>query len=298
MYRTWIILVHTLKETLVQPIYALLLLVGAAVLGVYSALPFFTLGEDILMYKAVGLDIVLLIVLLVGLFAASRSIFEEIEDRTMLTLMSKPVARWEVLLGKYLGLLLAAGAGVVVLGAILAACIWSRVPSDFGLPADPIDDTVAERLAGLRAMHLAGLWPQLVLSWFQVGVLIAVSVAISTRFSLVVNVPATILIYIGGNLTRFVDVAAEGRGIAAQVAAWIINTILPFLGVFDLTRYTVYAPVKVPFEGFNEDPLAVTQAGLWQYVAVAAAYFIAYTTFALGVGYLSLRRRELGGNEG
>ena len=40
---------------------------------------------------------VLLLVLISTLFATSKSIFEEIEDRTMLTLMSKPVKKWEVL---------------------------------------------------------------------------------------------------------------------------------------------------------------------------------------------------------
>ena len=52
-------------------------------------------------------------------------------------------------------------------------------------------------------MHLAGLIPSLLLVWMQVSVLAAIGVALSTRFSLVVNLPAIILIYIAGNLTRF-----------------------------------------------------------------------------------------------
>jgi ABC-type Na+ efflux pump permease subunit len=298
MYRTWIILSHTLRETLVQPIFGVLLALGATVLGLYSILPFFTLGEDVLMFKAVGLDVTLVIALLMGLFAASRSIYEEIEDRTMLTLMSKPVSRWQVLVGKYLGLLGASAIAVAVLGAVLGACIWMRIPADYNLAPDPIDDIAASRLEGLRKMHLAGLWPQLVLLWMQVGTLIAISVAISTRFSLVVNVPATILIYLGGNLTRFVDVAAEGKGWLTQAGAQIINTVLPFLAIFDLTRYTIFSPVRIEGTESAEDPLAVLMSNLWVYVAVAALYFVAYVTFTLTLGHLSLRRRELGGNEG
>jgi hypothetical protein len=37
----------------------------------------------------------------------------------------------------------------------------------------------------------------------QVSVLAAIGVALSTRFSLVVNLPAVILLYIAGNLARF-----------------------------------------------------------------------------------------------
>src|SRR5215203_1106335 len=105
MYRTFVISRHTFKEAAVQPIYSLLLALGAAILLIFGQLPFFTLGEDTVMFKAVGLDIILLLVLIATLFATSKSIFEEIEDRTMLTLMSKPVRRWEVLVGKYLGII-------------------------------------------------------------------------------------------------------------------------------------------------------------------------------------------------
>jgi len=81
---------------------------------VFGLLPFFTLGEDTVMYKSVALDVVLLFVLIITLFATSKSIFDEIEDRTMLTLMSKPVRKWEVLVGKYLGIILSALLAVTI----------------------------------------------------------------------------------------------------------------------------------------------------------------------------------------
>ena len=80
MYRIWVILRHTFLDCLVQPIFGLMLLVGVVILGLFYWLPFFTLGEDTLMFKSVGLDIVTLLVLVVTLFATSRSIFEEIEE--------------------------------------------------------------------------------------------------------------------------------------------------------------------------------------------------------------------------
>src|SRR3954462_13200387 len=130
MYRTFVILRHTFLEAVAQPIYSLLLLFGAGILLVFSLLPFFTLGEDVYMFKAVGLDVILLLVLIATLFATSKSIYEEIEDRTMLTLMSKPVSKWEVLVGKYLGIFLSAAMAVAILGGILVLCTWFRVPGD------------------------------------------------------------------------------------------------------------------------------------------------------------------------
>src|SRR5881392_385251 len=130
MYRTFVIVRHTFRESVVQPIFSLLIAIGAAILIIFGMLPFFTLGEDTVMFKAVGLDIVLLLVLISTLFATSKSIFEEIEDRTMLTLMSKPVRKWEVLGGKYLGIVLSALLAVAVLGALLVLCTYWRTPTD------------------------------------------------------------------------------------------------------------------------------------------------------------------------
>src|SRR5215471_7312874 len=124
MYRTWVILRHTFIDSVIQPIYSMLLLLGIAVLVIFTMLPFFTLGEDAVMFKSVGLDIIMLLVLIVTLFATSRSIYDEIEDRTMLTLMSKPVRKWEVLVGKYLGIVVAAALAIAILGAILVFCTW------------------------------------------------------------------------------------------------------------------------------------------------------------------------------
>ena len=125
MYRTFVIVRHTFLEAIVQPIYTLLLALGAVILFIFALLPFFTLGEDTVMFKSVGLDVILLLVLIVTLFATSRSIYEEIEDRTMLTLMSKPVQKWEVLVGKYLGITLAALI-VIPLVVLAGLFVWLK----------------------------------------------------------------------------------------------------------------------------------------------------------------------------
>src|SRR5438046_1353599 len=163
MYRTFVILRHTFLEAIVQPIYPLLLAIGAGVLVVFAALPFFTLGEDTAMFKSVGLDVIMLLVLVSTLFATSKSIFEEIEDRTMLTLMSKPVSKWEVLVGKYLGIILSAAMAVGILGAVLCVTTWWRIPADYMIRANTLDDRELQQLLGTRLMHLSGLVPRLIM---------------------------------------------------------------------------------------------------------------------------------------
>lgn len=298
MYRTYVILRHTFLEAIVQPIYSLLMTIGAAIIIVFGMLPFFTLGEDTVMYKSVALDVILLFVLIATLFATSRTIYDEIEDRTMLTLMSKPVRRWEVLLGKYLGIVLSTLLAVAVLGGILMIATYLRIPEDYLIRARTLDDRELFNLAGYRKMHLAGLVPSLVLVWMQVSVLAAIGVALSTRFSLVVNLPAVILIYIAGNLTRFLYPVDGNASLVKQVFAGVISTVLPYLAVFDQRDKTVYQKIALPVTQFEKMADTVQYSTIWALVGLAALYALAYATFALVAGLWSFRTRELGGAEG
>lgn len=300
MYRTLVILRHTFFETIVQPIYSLLLAIGGAILILFASLPYFTLGEDTLMFKAVGLDVILLLVLVATLFATSKSIYEEIEDRTMLTLMSKPVHKWEVLVGKYLGIILAALMSVAILGVVFLIGTWLRIPGDYQLKASSLDPTSIQQLKDTRLMHLVGELAGLVLVWLQVCVLAAIGVALSTRFSLVVNLPAVIMIYIAGNLARFLPPV---RGVAGDMnplvaVLWALSQVFPFLQIFDFREHTVFGRIAVPGTQFAAEAGTISMTLLWGYVGVAALYAIAFSAFALSAGMLSFARRELGGAEG
>jgi hypothetical protein len=302
MYRTFVILRHTFRESVVQPIYSLLIGIGAAILIIFGFLPFFTLGEDTVMFMSVGLDVVLLLVLIATLFATSKSIFDEIEDRTMLTLMSKPVARWEVLVGKYLGIILAALLAVAILGAVLSMATWFRIPGDYQIFTTTLDDRELAELATYRTMHLAGLMPSLFMVWVEISVLAAVGVALSTRFSLVVNLPVVIFVYIAGNLTRFLfplstgGSALQGRGVFAKGVATVVRSVLPALGLFDLKAKTIHSRLAVKI--FAADPDAVHVSTLWGYVGLSTAYGIAFAIFTLAIGMWLFQTRELGGAEG
>ncbi len=306
MYRTLVILRHTFLESIVQPIYALLLTIGAAVTIIFSLLPYFTFGEDLVMFKSVSCDVILLITLLATLFATSRSIFDEIEDRTMLTLMSKPVSKLEVLLGKYLGIVLSALLAVAALGAVLMFCTWLRLPGDYMLRTNTVDEREIAQIWEYRKMHLAGLLPSLVMIWLQVSVLAALGVAMSTRFSLVVNMPVVILLYIAGNLTRFLppfwghdpNTLLGNSNVIVKGFAYVMSVILPYLETFDLRQLTIYKPIAIAGEYFSHDPTATPLGVIWGYVGIAFLHGVMYAAFALSIGMWMFQNRELGGAEG
>ena len=71
----------------------------------------------------------------------------------MLTLMSKPVRKWEVLVGKYLGIVLSALVAVAILGGVLILATYWRIPGDYMIRTNTLDDRELKNLADIRAMH-------------------------------------------------------------------------------------------------------------------------------------------------
>jgi ABC-2 family transporter protein len=98
------------REAIRQPMFWLLTAISLFLMMVSVILPYFTFGDDYKMMKQIGFDIILLFTTLFAVLTASTSISEEIEGRTAITLISKPLSRRQFLLGKFFGILLASRA--------------------------------------------------------------------------------------------------------------------------------------------------------------------------------------------
>ena len=133
--------------------------------------------------------------------------------------------------------------------------------------------------------------------------LAAIGVALSTRFSLVVNLPIVIILYIAGNLTRFLfplDTGPlAGRSPIVKGFAYVSSLLLPYLETFDIRQKTVYGTIKLANTMYAADPRGIPlSAKSGRYTGVATVYAAAYAAFALAVGMWLFHGRELGGSEG
>ncbi|MCG3127315.1 MAG: hypothetical protein CHACPFDD_02173 [Phycisphaerae bacterium] len=95
----------TFRETIRQPVFGVLMWVAAGMLVINPGLAQFSLqsGRDNKILQDVGLATLLLFGLLASAFSATGVITREIENRTVLTVISKPVSRVTFLLAKFLG---------------------------------------------------------------------------------------------------------------------------------------------------------------------------------------------------
>ncbi len=115
--RVWALALSTAKNEMAQMLYLLLLVLGIVGVLIFSIYPFNTLGDDIRMFKDSGVTLIMVLGMIQAVWSAGTSVSEEIEGRTALTVLSKPVSRRSFILGKYVGIMMA----VLVLFVIISA---------------------------------------------------------------------------------------------------------------------------------------------------------------------------------
>ncbi len=114
----WTIVRNTFTESIRQPVFTVLLLVIGLALVLNPSLSAYTFDDDNKILIDMGLSTILIGGLLLAAFTAAGVLSREISNKTVLTVISKPIGRPTFVVGKFLG----------VTAAIVMACwIWAVV---------------------------------------------------------------------------------------------------------------------------------------------------------------------------
>jgi len=291
---TGVITVHTFWETLRQPVALVVLALAGAMLLVLFRTPFFVHEDDVKMYKDLGMTIILAAVLIVCVFAASKVVHEELENKTMLLLMSKPLSRRQVIVGKFLGIVLAAAACVFVLGLLLVVTTYVRTWLDDPLTAKGIGGP--EAIAQLRRRaweHVGSVLPGLVLVWLQIATLVSLAVALSTRFSMAVTLTLCVVLFFAGHLSFDLNRVLADAPWPLMLLGKAVVLVLPYLENFNITELLAYRPVSFFGQTVQAEGGAVAYSDVWLYILPVALYAVVYCTAALLVAMWLFRKREL-----
>jgi ABC-type transport system involved in multi-copper enzyme maturation permease subunit len=216
--RIWTIAFNTWREAIRNKLLYTLLFFGIALIGTGVLVSTLSYVEGERIVQDVGLAAVRLMSVGIAVFVGVGLIHGEVERRTIYTILSKPVARAEFLLGKYLGLVITTWLMLVVMGLAFAC-----VSLGYGAPID--------------AGHLA--------AFALIGMELVVMVAVATLFSSFTTPMLaslfTVGIYLVGHLTR--DLRQIGERADIEALAPIANALfwlLPDLESFNLTIEAVH----------------------------------------------------------
>lgn len=114
-------------ESIRQPIHAVLICVGLLALVLNVNLAAYTLEDDNKLLIDLGLSTLFLVGLLLAAFTSTSVLSREIENKTVLTVVSKPVARAVVVIGKYLGVAAAIVSAYWLLAVVFLLTVRHRV---------------------------------------------------------------------------------------------------------------------------------------------------------------------------
>ncbi len=245
---------NTFKETIRNRILVNILLFAVFLILLSLVVGEWSMGHQVKVIKDFGLSAMSLFGLLIAVFIGIRLMVQEMEQRTIYLILSKPIRRWEFVLGKYLGL----AATLAVNVALMAAALWA-----VGLMQEGRVDL--------------SLIPAILLIYLEILLIVAFALLFSTITSPTLAAVFTLCVYVIGHTTAFIRE---------------FITVHPDKGFHWLLRI-IYL-VMPNLENLNLKAAAVEHSALPPHAAMfGALYGLGYIAFILMLTVLIFENKDL-----
>src|SRR4030066_2235102 len=103
MNKLFTIAKNTFIETLRQPIYSIIIIAALLLFFISPSMTMYTMSDDNKLLREIGLSTLFLASLFIAIFSASGAVADEIENKTIVTVLSKPVQRPIFIIAKFFG---------------------------------------------------------------------------------------------------------------------------------------------------------------------------------------------------
>ena len=174
------VMLNTFRETIRNRVLLNILIFAIGLILLSLIIGDWSLGEQVKVIKDFGLSAMSIFGLLIAIFIGIRLMVQELEQRTIYIIASKPVKRWEILVGKYLGL----GLTLAINVALMCVALWLA-----GFIKEGSVDT--------------GLLPAVYLIYIEILLIVAFSLLFSSFASPTLSAVFTLTIFIVGHLSNF-----------------------------------------------------------------------------------------------
>ncbi|OGV49242.1 MAG: hypothetical protein A2X49_10010 [Lentisphaerae bacterium GWF2_52_8] len=303
---------NTFRECLREPIFFLLLLSAIFMIGFFPSMALFVFREQIKLVMDSSMATTMVFGLATAVLCASHTVSREMRNGTVLLLLSKPVHRWSFILAKICGIIGALTVfvficdtatlislrvakdqfqldftalyiyyGMIFLSAFIGAarnylyrtsfasaaclslCVLLPLLAIYVYVQPPTDESLPP---------FSLLWPALLLLFFAIWGMGAITVTLSTRLDMVPNLVICMLIFMGGLVSNyFLGKASETSFLGAALYAALPNWQLFWLA--DALANNLTIPVT--------------------YVLWAALYIVLYIGFCSVWAVIFFQNREV-----
>jgi hypothetical protein len=273
---------NTLLELVRQKVFYFLLLFALLSIGSSLLVVQFTFQQQFQVLKDVSLGAMSIFSWLLAVLATSQILPRDLEDRTLYTILAKPVPRFEYLLGKLGGVLLLLALSLALMSALFAGVLAWREQTQLALihAATPPEDLEA----AVQALRASTFTPSLGIAILTIFLRAAIcasltllisSFATSSIFTVIVSVIAYIIGHIQPVARDYwLHSLPAGQGVSplVQVFLGFVALFFPDFQLFNLVDEAA-AGNTIPFSLF-----AQTSALGLGYAAVYT--FLAYLFFS------------------
>lgn len=240
----WVLAVNTYKEVIRDRILYALVLFAMILIGLSLALGQLSFAEQARISADFGLTAIHLCAVVLAIFIGSNLVYKEIEKKTILTILVRPITRVQFILGKSLGLALLIITMMAGLSAIMCLIFW-------GLNV-PVNERFIVALVGLLAESLILLGFTLFFSMISKPLLV---VCFSFGIFLIGHWHQSLNFFAG---------KADGGPLVPL--SWIVNHFLPDLERVNWKELVIY---NQPLE-LQAKFTSLAYAGAWFVLCVAA----------------------------
>ena len=257
--RIWAIALNTFREAArIRVLYGILVLVvGANLLGI--VLGEMSATDEIRVARDVGLAGISMFGSLTAIFLGVFLLYTEVQRRTIHAIVSKPIERWEFVVGKYFGMALVLTVLVVLFTLAMAGLSWMQDV--------PLTGAIAKAV---------------VLAWFEVLTVAAIAIFFSSFSTPFMSGIFALAMWGLGRVTPDIEAATRDAAGWIKVMSRITLEIVPDLHLFAVSGRTLEgAHVSIHAEFVS-----------WTYVAISCLHGLGWIVGLIALAALLFHRRD------
>jgi ABC-type Na+ efflux pump permease subunit len=235
---------NTLLELIRQKVFYFLLIFALVLIGSTLFMLDFKIQEQFQMLKDVSLGSMSIFTWLLAILCTAMLLPKDIEDRTLYTILAKPVPRFEYLVGKLLGVLLLLLISTLVMSALFAAVLYGRQQLALAESIRDVGPNITqEQIADLvRQAHAAtftwSLIPGIIAIYLKAALFASLTLLISTfATSWIFTVVISVAVYLIGSVEPYAReywLAGSAGSTMAKVLLPLVSLLFPDLQLFNL----------------------------------------------------------------
>ncbi len=257
--RIWAIALNTFREAArIRVLYGIVVLVvGASLLSL--VLGQMSVREETRVARDIGLAGISLFGSLTAIFLGVFLLYSEVQRRTIHSIVSKPIERWEFVVGKYVGMALVL---TVLVGLFGVTTVGVQLSQGVGLTSE-----VARAI---------------VLSWFEVLTVAAIAIFFSSFSSPFLSGIFALGMWVLGRLTPDIEAAAQATDGWIRWTTRVALEIVPDIHLFSPSGRVVDGSAVSVHDAFVS----------WSYVGVSCLHGLGWIVGLLALACVLFHRRD------